>query len=279
MLAHWMRSVSSKNYFYFPAAKSALMKTYQTVFDSLLTRQTGNLDFNVPALDGVTADYLRSCINLTAVSRPPSHWIIEHFNPEPQKRKTKFYNVFTKLGEEILGGRVYLDKVSGSQRTRQIMLEQGSLNLTINLWSSSVTELAMFGLFLQKYIKAGDLILIEEPESHLHPEAQRKICNILVDLVSSGVRVIATPHSPIILEQLSNAVSASKLKVTKRKTYVKEHDVGVYQFQWNKGLQGTVVEKLEFDRLTGSYPVTAFDKVFDEQLEEGSQIIRQWLNQ
>ncbi len=103
-------------------------------------------------------------------------------------------------------------------------------------------------------------MIIEEPESHLHPEAQRGIAKTIVRLVRSGVRVVVTTHSDYFLEQLGNHVRLSKLTKAKRdkfpdsqNLFLEENEIGAYVFnQQKKG--GTVVERLNFDPESGLSP-------------------------
>jgi predicted ATPase len=53
-------------------------------------------------------------------------------------------------------------------------------------------------------LRGGDLLVIEEPEAHLHPENQRRIATLMVRLARMGVYVLCTTHSDIILHQVSN---------------------------------------------------------------------------
>ncbi|RME09593.1 MAG: ATP-binding protein [Ardenticatenia bacterium] len=54
-------------------------------------------------------------------------------------------------------------------------------------------------------------LYVEEPESHLHPEAQVQMVHLLALLVRQGFRVVITTHSLTILYALNNLVLASRL--------------------------------------------------------------------
>jgi predicted ATPase len=47
--------------------------------------------------------------------------------------------------------------------------------------------------------KPGDLIIIENPEAHLHPSAQSKIGKLLALAAQNGVQVIIETHSDHVL--------------------------------------------------------------------------------
>lgn len=49
---------------------------------------------------------------------------------------------------------------------------------------------------------AGILLLLEEPEAHLHPLAQRWLARRLHDYVDGGIQVVLTTHSPAFLNLL-----------------------------------------------------------------------------
>jgi predicted ATPase len=52
----------------------------------------------------------------------------------------------------------------------------------------------------------GGTFLVQEPEIHLHPDAQLAVADFLVDLVRSGRRVIVETHSENILLRIRHAV-------------------------------------------------------------------------
>ena len=52
----------------------------------------------------------------------------------------------------------------------------------------------------------GDLVIIENPESHLHPKAQRLIGEIIARVVDAGVQLIIETHSDHVLNGIRLAV-------------------------------------------------------------------------
>ncbi len=70
--------------------------------------------------------------------------------------------------------------------------------------SSAVSELAPVVLFLRHVVAPGDVLIVEEPEAHLHPAAQVQLTRLLASTVRAGLRVILTTHSEWILEALYN---------------------------------------------------------------------------
>jgi hypothetical protein len=66
---------------------------------------------------------------------------------------------------------------------------------------------------------ADDVTLyVEEPEVHLHPQAQLKVFHILAYLVNQGVRVTLTTHSPLLLFLLNALLRAAHLSPEAEKT-------------------------------------------------------------
>jgi len=102
------------------------------------------------------------------------------------------------IEEQVLGGTISRDKRFGYWYTPAL----GGARLPIHAVSSLVTEMAPFVAML----KSGplpDTIIFEEPEAHLHMEAQRRLARLLVGLVNTGVQVILTTHSDVLLQQFN----------------------------------------------------------------------------
>ena len=123
--------------------------------------------------------------------------------------------------------------------------------------SSMVTELAPIILVLRHYVHRGNVLIIDEPEAHLHPEAQQQMAAALAFMVRSGLRVLITTHSHYLVEQLSAFVNASKLDEATRKRalslngalgkediYLNEDETAVYSFAISQERGGSVVEEI-----------------------------------
>ena len=78
--------------------------------------------------------------------------------------------------------------------------------------------------------KPGDLLIIENPEAHLHPSAQSKIGMLLALAAQNGVQVIIETHSDHLLNGIRVAVKGSKYgkidpEVAKIHFFTNEDDV------------------------------------------------------
>lgn len=59
--------------------------------------------------------------------------------------------------------------------------------------------------------KEGEILIIENPEAHLHPRAQSRLTNFLAKVASMGVQVFIESHSDHILNALRVAVKKEEL--------------------------------------------------------------------
>lgn len=124
------------------------------------------------------------------------------------------------------------------------------VELPLHATSSMITELAPFLVSLTTELRGAHLIF-EEPEAHLHLEAQREMARAIARLVSNGVQVTVTTHSDTFLQQINNLMSLHEHP--KQRTLMKElgyekvdlidpSAVEAYEFQPLE--TGTVVNRL-----------------------------------
>ena len=140
-----------------------------------------------------------------------------------------------------------------------------------------VTELAPLVLYLRHLVQAGDLLIIEEPEVHLHPAIQAAVAQALVRVVRAGVRVVVTTHSEWLLEQLGNLVRLATLPEQEREGLegadcaIGPHEVGAWLFKSSERPRGSVVSEVKLDSETGLYP-TDYDAVSEALYNQGAEI-------
>ena len=138
-----------------------------------------------------------------------------------------------------------------------------------------ISELAPIHLWMRYLLNNGDVLIIDEPEAHLHPENQRLIAQVLVRLMNAGIRVVCTTHSSLILHQLSNQILATSSGKLDEVGFT-EHDrlsledIGVYLFEPSE--DGVYVKEVEVDAEFG-ISEDEFVRVADQIGDETYQLV------
>ena len=141
-----------------------------------------------------------------------------------------------------------------------------------------VSELASIVLYLRYLVRPGDLLIIDEPEAHLHPATQTVLAREVIRWVLGGCRVVVTTHSEWFLEQIANRVVLDAVPAENR-TGIEESgiaidadDVGVWLFELDGEGTGSVVKRLGVDPDSGLFP-TDHDAVSEALYNEGARIL------
>ena len=195
----------SRNAYYLPADRTGVMHSHQVVVSTLVQNATTaglRPSTDVPMLSGVLADFLNSLIRMSR-RRPPLR--------KPAGRHEKF------LESNILKGTVQLDRAETGYPIFAYRPNGWKSDLPLMRVSSMVSELAPVVLYLRYLVRPGDVLIIEEPESHLHPAMQAVFARELARLARSGIRVVVTTHSEWLLDQFANLVRLSALPKDERK--------------------------------------------------------------
>lgn len=92
------------------------------------------------------------------------------------------------------------------------------------MWVSAVNsgyginQLVSF-VALGTLLPKDSVIMIEEPEIHLHPKMQRIVCDILAEISDEGKQVVITTHSEHFLKTLAKRIDAGTLAKDNLKVY------------------------------------------------------------
>ncbi len=103
----------------------------------------------------------------------------------------------------------YLEDMLGVQYEiidgRKVVIDKATKKaLPHYMASTSVRALSDLHLWLKHQARRGDILFMDEPELHLHPENQMKMAQLLVRLVNHGINVFITTHSDYLLKHLNN---------------------------------------------------------------------------
>lgn len=186
---------------YIPAGRSLI---------TLLSQQWYNLysfmgDAGKRALDSCTKDYLERILKLRVEFTDGLVGLLSlygRFSRKPTIQKA------LDLINKILKGS-YRCTVNGDE---QIVLDSGRY-VKINFASSGQQESVWILNLLFYYLVKGEptLFIIEEPESHLFPESQKFMTELITLVGNCGNSITLTTHSPYVLGALNNLLYAQQI--------------------------------------------------------------------
>jgi len=124
----------------------------------------------------------------------------------------KYIDLARILEQKILAGGISLSTPEPDPQRDILFHPLKNVKLEIPIASSMVKELSLLVLYLHYLARPDELLIIDEPEMNLHPEAQVKMIEFLAMLVNAGLKVLITTHSPYLLDHLSNLIYAAEHK-------------------------------------------------------------------
>lgn len=236
--------------YYLPAARSGIAQGHKAIA-SILVRQSSFAaiePLEVPTLSGVITDFIGHILTLERRGR----------------RESPLEDVVTFFERQVVQGRVDIEqaqKLLYPEITYEPFPGQPAMgNFPLARTSSMVSELAPVVLFLKYLVRPGDLVILEEPESHLHPAAQRQMARGIVRLVNKGVKLLVTTHSDYLVGQLNNLMRLRPRRASKLgyepADCLKPEDVAAYEFAMNEEAGGSFVKEI---------PITADEGISEEE--------------
>ena len=109
------------------------------------------------------------------------------------------------LQKEILQGDIII-------KESELVYHVNTIDIPITAAASSIKEISPFALMIQKKVLGNYSVLFEEPESHLHPELQVKVAELMGYALQEGTHLQITTHSDYILRHLNDLIRLHLLK-------------------------------------------------------------------
>lgn len=106
--------------------------------------------------------------------------------------------VWTKKINEIIGGDIAFNKTTDNFTYTDVEGKQ----FDISNVASGIKSFALLQLLLKGEHSKETLLIIDEPEVHLHLEWQMRYAKLLVELAKEGFPILLTSHSPYFIEAL-----------------------------------------------------------------------------
>ncbi|MFK7949664.1 MAG: AAA family ATPase, partial [Saprospiraceae bacterium] len=210
------------NTYFLPASRSGLYPMWSSmgsIFAWIAKHRFGmNKSIEIPPLSEAISDYFLNISNS------------EYGNYEKYAKD---------IERKVLNGEVILDKVNSKIFYKSFDIKE---NLELPYSGSMISELSPLVTYLKNIINSRakrimndeeealinddnkffieefnflnkkNILIIEEPEAHLHPEAQVELMKIFADMVqNSNIKLILTSHSDYMFAELSNLILGKKI--------------------------------------------------------------------
>lgn len=224
---------------YFPAARSGILQAHRVITSNVVRNApyAGIEDIHVPRLSGVVSDFVSTIIDMHPI-------------------RGTHNDTGNQIENDIFSGHVEL-KYTDPGALPEIFYERSGITIPIHRTSSTISELAPFTLHLKHSVGGRGVLIIEEPEAHLHPSNQNLLAGHIVKLVREGANIIITTHSSTLFESVSQYLRASQLQPKGRKNafgredlYLTEDEIAPHLFRMD-GDEGSTVERIPLSAKDG----------------------------
>jgi len=249
--------------YYLPAARSGILQGHKALAASIVKKSpyVGIERLEIPRFSGVVSDFISSVITL------------------PEEKGT-FYPLAQEFEKELIKGEIVV-RTLDEYVYPEIKYSFHNTEIPLHRASSTVSELAPLFLYLKYTVEPGSVLIIEEPEAHLHPGNQRILAKFLVKLIRGGVNIIITTHSEYLLEQLSSFIMLSRVEPKKRvekygyneEDFLKHDEVAAYVFNYDKRCGGNKITEVKVTEEDG-ISQDEFSKIIETLYEETIRLRR-----
>lgn len=172
---------------------------------------------------------LTSKLELPGISKQLSDYFIKLSSIKVSSKSLmpEFDDIAEHIENEVLKGKIEFDE--DDKKIYYKPLDQ-DLRLDLSVTSSMVSEVAPIVAYIRHILSesvgldkkrknrrrnrkaiGNQLLIIEEPEAHLHPSNQIKLIKLYAKLSKLGVSVFMTSHSNYVFNTISNLVISGEL--------------------------------------------------------------------
>lgn len=250
-LAEKMTKEWNRDIIYIPAGRAGLFEGYYSVASALtrLTSVAPGRGISMPAMPPTASEFYNLLLQFRG-------------------KQGDMNKISSELAKDIIDGEIMLERENKQLGMARIKyrFSKRSPRGTVDVIhaGSMIKELTGLYLAIQERIRSGTFLIVEEPESHLHPSAQKKLARILMKLAANGVNILITTHSDIILRKIAHLVGQRQR--TKSKDILPANKISVILLK--EGEKGSSSEELKIPPSGILEGIPTFDEVITELYEE-----------
>lgn len=238
--------------YYLPAGRGGLIDSWDTISSAWTVLAAASIPrgINMPPLPGTSALFYNITQSLQGTGSDEFIKLCENFR--------------ALLNGDIV---VNVDKTLGGKRDIRYIFKflEHTKNINIIHAASMIKELGPLYLFIREVLNKKDIFIVEEPESHLHPAAQRFfIMQIIVGLAEQGVYSLFTTHSDIFIRTLAHSVYASSLQKNIKRLSIDKLSICLFK----EGTTGSITKNVKIGTKGTLDSIPSFDEVIEELYDE-----------
>jgi predicted ATPase len=99
--------------------------------------------------------------------------------------------------------------------------KNNKFDIPLYLASSSARCIVDIYFYLKHLAKEGDILIIDEPESHLTLKNQRLVAKLIASIIKCNIKVFITTHSDFLVKEINNLILLNNSFETKAEWIVK----------------------------------------------------------
>lgn len=266
------KQVDGDDFFYFPSSRTGFVLAFDEIVSGVFRDRFGGRP-TATKLTVPTIDFLSNFADIKTGKFQDENDSFNFFNfmDEPPRKKIP-EDVLNYLEKYILKGTI-LESESEEDYMNYSLKTENNIILDLHLTSTATLELLPLIIFLKHFKSIKNrLLVIEEPEAHLHPKAQILMARFLVLLVNNGAKIVITTHSDYMIKEFNRCISFNNTKNTiiekhnlddemGKDIYLDEANLSVYLFKEDK--ENVTLVNLEIEDELG-IPLDSFQVIHEE---------------
>ena len=149
-------------------------------------------------------------------------------------------------------------------------IKDENVELRIGESSTSVRSLLMIWYWLHFMAQRNQILMIDEPELNLHPNKQRQIAKLLIQLVNAGIKILITTHSDYLVREINNRIMLNNIPTKDSGKIMKEFKIDDSELL---NIQQVRAFGIDDERKITSYTVDEYGidtRIFDKVINEAN---------
>lgn len=144
-----------------------------------------------------------------------------------------------------------LDQLTPHKKASLVQETSSGLNIQLESIGSGYEMIfsLIYSFFMSTQSRKDLIVLIDEPELHLHPKIQREFIQLLLEF-SKTAQIVLTTHSPVLVKHLMENEKVKALVLTKEIDEVSISDIGQRKLPY---LSANEINYIAFNLATEEY--------------------------